>query len=81
MLDRDAQRRIASALFNRAWTLMEQDTRSEAEDAEMLHCALAGDAGDARRWVDLARAACEQVAEDDDRELVLADLQTITMAD
>jgi len=40
MLDRDAQRRIASALFNRAWTLMEQDKRSEAEDAEMLHSAL-----------------------------------------
>jgi len=149
-LDRDDQRQIASALFNRVWTLMEQDTRREAEDAEMLHAAhascyhwmqcgepvnrargewqcsrvyavlrrpepsmfharkvldiceregigdfdlafayealarasgLAGNAAEARRWAALARAACEQVAEDDDRELVLADLQTITVAD
>ena len=145
-LDKAVQRQVASALFNRVWTLMEQETRSEAEDAEMIHAAhascyhwmmcgepvnrargewqcsrvyavlrrpepalfharkvldiceregiadfdlafayealarasaLAGDGGEARRWAELARAACEQVAQDDDREIVLADLETL----
>jgi DNA-binding transcriptional MerR regulator len=145
-LDREVQSKLAAALFNRVWTLLEQENRTEAEDAEMIHaahastyhwmqigqpvnrargewqcsrvyavlgrpepalfhaqkvldicqregiadfdlafayealaraCALGGDTGEARRWAELARAACEQVAEDDDREIVIADLETL----
>ena len=145
-LDRATQRQVAATLFNRVWTLMETEGRTEAEEAEMIHaahascyhwmmsgepvnrargewqcsrvyavlgrpepalfhaskvleicqregiadfdlafayealaraCALSGDTGEARRWADLARAACEQVAENDDRELVLSDLDTL----
>jgi hypothetical protein len=145
-LDPVPERQLAAALFNRVWTLLEREARSEAEDAEMIHaahastyhwmqigepvnrargewqcsrayavlgrpepalfharkvleicrregiadfdlafayealaraCALAGDMVEARRWAELARAACEQVAEDDDREIVLSDLETL----
>ena len=38
-LDRDAHRRLGIDLFNKAWTLMEKDPRTEAEDDELLHCA------------------------------------------
>lgn len=145
-LDREVQRKLAAALFNRVWTLLEQENRTEAEDAEMLHAAhasayhwmqvgqpvnrargewqcsrvyavlglagpalfhaskvldicqregiadfdlafayealarataLGGDTSEARRWAELARAACEQVAQDDDREIVIADLETL----
>jgi len=145
-LDPDVQRKLAAALFNRVWTLLEQEARTEADDAEMIHAAhastyhwmqigkpvnrargewqcsrvyavlgrpepalfhaqkvldicqregiadfdlafayealarasaLGGDESEARRWAELARAACEQVAEDDDREIVMADLETL----
>ncbi len=145
-LDPQEQRTLAAALFNRVWTLMEQESRTEAEDAEMIHAAhasayhwmqvgkpvnrargewqcsrvyavlglpapalfhaqkvldiceregigdfdlafayealaratsLAGDTSEARRWAELARAACEQVAEEGEREIVLADLETL----
>jgi hypothetical protein len=39
--------------------------------------ALAGDESEARRWAELARGACEQVAEEADREIVIADLETL----
>ena len=32
-------RRLGVDLFNKAWTLMEQDERTEAEDDELVHCA------------------------------------------
>jgi hypothetical protein len=48
-----------------------------AYEALARACALAGDAAQARRWAGLARAACEQIAEDDDRNLVRADLATL----
>ncbi len=145
-LDRTTERQVAATLFNRVWTLMEAEARTEAEEAEMIHaahascyhwimsgepvnrargewqcsrvyavlgrpepalfharkvldicqregiadfdlafayealaraCALSGDSGEARRWAELARAACEQIAENDDRELVLSDLETL----
>lgn len=38
-LDRDDQRRLAAALFNRAWQLMDTPDRGPAEDDEMLHVA------------------------------------------
>jgi len=39
--------------------------------------AVAGDDGEAEQWEALARTACDDIAEDDDRQLVLADLETI----
>jgi DNA-binding transcriptional MerR regulator len=41
--------------------------------------AVAGDADEAARWLEQARNAAAAVAEDDDRELVLADLETIPL--
>jgi DNA-binding transcriptional MerR regulator len=38
-LDPAAQRQLAAALFNRVWTFLEQESRTEAEDAEMIHAA------------------------------------------
>ena len=146
VLDSTTQRKVAAALFNHVWTLLEKDERTEAEDAEMIHaahastyhwmmcgqpvnrargewqcsrvyavlgmaepalfharkvlmiceregiadfdlafayealaraCAVGGDDAEAARWAELARGACAQIAEDDDRELVLTDLETI----
>ena len=39
--------------------------------------AIAGDAGQARKYTDQALAAAKDIAEDGDRDLVLADLETI----
>ena len=39
--------------------------------------ALAGDAGQARAYTDQALAAAEDITEEDDRELLLSDLETI----
>jgi DNA-binding transcriptional MerR regulator len=38
-LDPDDERRLAAALFNRTWELLERTDRSAAEDDEMLHTA------------------------------------------
>ncbi|HEX9520355.1 MAG TPA: hypothetical protein VF940_29760 [Streptosporangiaceae bacterium] len=48
-----------------------------AYEALARACALAGDTSEARRWAELARAACAQVTEDDDNEIVLSDLETL----
>jgi DNA-binding transcriptional MerR regulator len=142
------ERRLAAALFNATWTLMEKENRTRAEDDEMLHMAhasrhhwgqvaeatpahfgrgewqcsrvyavlgrsepclhhaqryldicqengiadwdlafayealarghaVAGDTEQARAFTEQALAAAEDVAEDDDRELVLSDLESI----
>ena len=39
--------------------------------------AVAGDAGQAREFTDRALAAAEDIADSEDRDLVLADLETI----
>ena len=39
--------------------------------------AVAGDTGQSRRWLEQARKASEDIADDDDRNLLLADLETI----
>ena len=39
VLEPDVQRQIAAACFNRVWTLLEMETRTEAEDAQMIHAA------------------------------------------
>jgi len=41
--------------------------------------AVAGDADEARQWLSQARAAAADIAEDGDRNLLLADLDTITL--
>jgi hypothetical protein len=41
---------------------------------------VAGEDGEARRWVAQAKAASADIAEDDDRQLVLADLETVPLA-
>ena len=141
------ERTLAIALFNRVWRLLEQEDRSEAEDAEMVHAAhascyhwmqvgepvhrargewqcsrvyavlgraepalsharvaldicrregigdfdlafayealarahaVAGDPDESRRWAEQARAACADIVDEADREIVLADLETAT---
>src|SRR5712691_9377666 len=39
--------------------------------------AAGGDADEARRWAEQARAACAEIADGGDRELVLSDLETL----
>jgi DNA-binding transcriptional MerR regulator len=39
VLEPDVQRQIAAACFNRVWTLLEKETRTESEDAQMIHAA------------------------------------------
>jgi DNA-binding transcriptional MerR regulator len=39
VLEDQVRRELAATLFNRVWTLLEQDKRTEAEDAEMIHAA------------------------------------------
>jgi len=38
-LSPEDERALAVELFNHAWTLMQRDDRSPAEDDELLHCA------------------------------------------
>jgi DNA-binding transcriptional MerR regulator len=140
------ERRLAAALFNATWTLLEKEERTRDEDDAMLHMAhasrhhwgqvgkavnfgrgewqcsrvyavlrraepclhhaqrcldicqengigdfdlafayealarghaVAGDAEQARAYTQQALAAAEDIASDDDRELVLSDLETI----
>ncbi len=142
----DDERRLAAALFNATWTLMEKEDRTRDEDDAMLHMAhasrhhwgqigtpanlgrgewqcsrvyavlgraepclhhaqrcldicqengivdwdlafayealarghaVAGDMEQARAFTDQALAAAEDIKADDDRELVLSDLETI----
>ena len=42
--------------------------------------AVAGDTDEARRWVEQGRAACPAIADDDDRQLVLSDLETVPLS-
>jgi DNA-binding transcriptional MerR regulator len=39
VLDAEQERKVAKALFNRTWDLLEMEERTEAEDAEMIHSA------------------------------------------
>lgn len=148
-LDREAHRRLGIDLFNRAWTLMEQERRSAEEDDELLHCAhasayhwlhgggtaanrarsewqcsrvhavlgqaegalhharrclaiveaspaemeefdlpgayealarahaVAGDAEESHRWLELGRAEAAKIADEDDRAIIEADLASV----
>lgn len=48
-----------------------------AYEALARACAIAGDVGQTREYTDQALAAAEDIAEDTERELLLADLETI----
>jgi DNA-binding transcriptional MerR regulator len=39
--------------------------------------SVAGEADESRRWLELAHAACAQIVDDADREVVLSDLETV----
>ena len=52
-LDRETQRRLAADCYNKAWTLMEKQDRSRADDDEMVHCAHAS----AYHWRQVGTAA------------------------
>ena len=149
-LDDSAQERIARALYNLTWTLLEKPDRTVEDDDAMLHAAhasrhhwgqldnipalgrgewlcsrvyavldraepcrhhaqrylalcrehgiadwdlafayealarasaVAGDPLHAREYTELALAACEEVDDDEDRQLVLADLESIPNQD
>lgn len=145
-LDRDRERRLAAALFNRTWTFMEKENRSRDDDDAMLHMAhasahhwrqvgtpqnfarsewqcsrvyavlrraepclhharrcldicqenemgdfdlafayeaiarghaISGDGEQARAYTEQSLAAAEDIKEDEDRDLLLTDLETI----
>ncbi len=146
LLSRDTERRLAAALFNATWDLMEKEDRTAAEDDRMIHMthasrfhweqvgtaanlargewqcsrvyavlrrpepclhhaqrvldicqdngigdwdlafayealargsAVAGDAEAARMWTERALAAAEEIAEEQERVILLTDLETI----
>jgi DNA-binding transcriptional MerR regulator len=52
-LDHETQRRLAADCFNKTWTLMEKQDRTQVEDDEMLHCAHAS----AYHWHQVGTAA------------------------
>lgn len=145
-LSRDGERRLAAALFNATWDLMEKEDRTPAENDRMIHSAhasryhweqvgtaanlargewqcsrvyavlrraepclhhaqrvldicrengigdwdlgfayealargsaVAGDAEAARMWTERALAAAEDIAEEQERAMLMADLETI----
>ncbi|NUR26062.1 MAG: tetratricopeptide repeat protein [Catenulispora sp.] len=48
-----------------------------AYEALARACAVAGDQEQARTWTEQALAAAEDIAEDDDRELLMSDLESV----
>jgi len=80
-LSDEENRRIGIALFNATWTLIEKESRTRDEDDAMLHMAhghaIAGNTEQARAYTEQALAAAEDISEDDERDLVLGDLETI----
>jgi hypothetical protein len=77
-IGREELRRLAADLFNRVWELLDLPERSRDEDGAyeglVRAHAVAGDRDAARRWLERAREATRQVAEEDDREVLAADL-------
>lgn len=79
------QRLLAAQLFNETWRLMDLCQENGIGDWDLAFAyealarahAIAGGADQAREYTDQALAAAEDIAEDGERELVLADLETI----
>jgi hypothetical protein len=70
--DTGDERALAAALFNRTWELIEREDRSQDDDDRMLHMAHAS----RYHWGNVGTAA-DDISETDDRELLLADLESI----
>ena len=76
----------AVAHARRALELYE-NASDDAEDFDLPFCyealarahAVAGEPDEARKWLDLARQTGSEIAEDDDRELLMSDLATIPL--
>jgi hypothetical protein len=64
-----------------------ENASDDAEDFDLPFCyealarahAVAGEPDEARKWLDLARQTGSEIAEDDDRELLMSDLATIPL--
>jgi DNA-binding transcriptional MerR regulator len=52
-IDLETHRRLGVDLFNKAWTLMEKETRTREDDDELIHCAHAS----AYHWMHVGTAA------------------------
>jgi DNA-binding transcriptional MerR regulator len=52
-LDAETQRRLGVDLFNKTWTLLEKEGRTQEEDDEMIHCAHAS----AYHWLQVGTKA------------------------
>ena len=52
-LDGETHRRLGVDLFNKTWTLMEKESRTAADDDEMIHCAHAS----SYHWMHVGTAA------------------------
>jgi DNA-binding transcriptional MerR regulator len=52
-LDAETHKRLGIDLFNKTWTLMEKETRTQEEDDEMLHCTHAS----AYHWLHVGTTA------------------------
>jgi hypothetical protein len=52
-MDLETHRQLGADLFNKAWTLMEQEGRTREEDDEMIHCAHAS----AYHWLQVGTPA------------------------
>ena len=52
-LDAETHKRLGIDLFNKTWTFLEKDARTQAEDDEMLHCAHAS----AYHWLQVGTQA------------------------
>jgi hypothetical protein len=67
------ERLLAAKLFNETWRLMEQEQRTRDDRDRMIHAAHSS----RYQYTDQALAAPKKIADNDDRALVLADLETI----
>jgi hypothetical protein len=52
-MDSETHRQLGGELFNRTWTLMQNEHRTAAEDDELVHCAHAS----AYHWLQVGTAA------------------------
>jgi DNA-binding transcriptional MerR regulator len=52
-IDPETHRRLGADLFNKTWTLMEKEDRTQEEEDEMIHCAHAS----AYHWLQVGTAA------------------------
>jgi hypothetical protein len=84
-LDANVETSLAASLFNGVWTLLSMCEANDIGDFDLAFCyealarahAVAGDFEEARRWLQRGSEAANDVAEEDDREILLADLASV----